>query len=115
MHVLQIDDMIEEHILLEDDLDDGIYLSACLNQEQAEEMLKRKKFDLIVIDINLIIENGYEVAENLKKYNTDILLTSTGLTVSYIVHLNDKLDTISKEKLASVINKKAKEYDRINR
>lgn len=105
-----IDDYCGEHILLKESVSKGIEVVTVFNEKEALIELELSEFDLITIDINLLTDNGYEVAGNLSKYDTDILLNSTGINHHYPVHMSETIETISKEELANYINKKASKY-----
>jgi len=70
-------------ILKLNDFDSEIVESA----EQAENYLKLKKYDLIVLDINLPWKNGFEFLEELRKSgnNTPIMILTSKNTTEDIV------------------------------
>lgn len=77
-------------LLVEDDAILSRNISDALMEEQlqvefvydgtiAEKLLKKKKFDCIILDINLPGKNGYEICKNFRSYNTQtpvIMLTA---------------------------------------
>jgi DNA-binding response OmpR family regulator len=77
-------------LLVEDDAILSRNISDALMEEQlqvefvydgtiAEKLLKKKKFDCIILDINLPGKNGYEICKSFRSYNTQtpvIMLTA---------------------------------------
>lgn len=77
-------------LLIEDDAILSRNISDALMEEQlqvefvydgtiAEKLLKKKKFDCIILDVNLPGKNGYEICKNFRSYNTQtpvIMLTA---------------------------------------
>jgi len=77
-------------LLVEDDAILSRNISDALMEEQlqvefvydgtiAEKLLKKKKFDCIILDVNLPGKNGYEICKNFRSYNTQtpvIMLTA---------------------------------------
>lgn len=77
-------------LLVEDDAILSRNISDALMEEQlqvefvydgtiAEKLLKKNKFDCIILDVNLPGKNGYEICKNFRSYNTQtpvIMLTA---------------------------------------
>lgn len=77
-------------LLVEDDAILSRNISDALMEEQlqvefaydgniAEKLLKKKKFDCIILDVNLPGKNGYEICKNFRSHNTQtpvIMLTA---------------------------------------
>lgn len=66
-NILIVDDIPENLELLTDLLfSNGINVSIAENAEQTYNFLKKKKPDLILLDINLPVTNGFQICEKLK-------------------------------------------------
>ena len=106
MLVLLIDDNEAEYVLLKEMLNRGVTLEVAFDSQEAEKLLIKKQFDLIVIDVNLTIENGYEVAEQLKHHGAHIVITSNSFGHTQTIRISQTKQTVSKEKLAEFINER---------
>ena len=81
IHLLVVDDDNRIRDLLKDYLNSKNFLvSTAVNAEEAKKKLKYFKFDLIILDVMMPGQNGYELTKELKKkINTPIiLLTAKG-------------------------------------
>ena len=80
-HILIVDDDDRIRNLLKDYLSENYYVvSSAENANQAKEMLKYIKFDIIILDVMMPGQNGYELTKEVKK-KIDvpiILLTAKG-------------------------------------
>jgi len=80
-HILIVDDDDRIRDLLKDYLSRNSYIiSTAENAEQAKERLKYIKFDIIVLDVMMPGQNGYELTKEIKKQIKIpiILLTAKG-------------------------------------
>ena len=80
-HILIVDDDNRIRDLLRDYLSDNNYIvSTAENALQAKERLQFLKFDIIILDVMMPGQNGYELTEEIKKnINVPIvLLTAKG-------------------------------------
>ena len=80
-HILIVDDDDRIRNLLKDYLSENYYVvSSAENANQAKEMLKYIKFDIIILDVMMPGQNGYELTKEVKKkINVPIiLLTAKG-------------------------------------
>ncbi len=80
-HILVVDDDDRIRILLKEYLNENKFtVSTAVDSEDAKEKIKIFKFDMIVLDVMMPGQNGYELTEELKKiFNTPIiLLTAKG-------------------------------------
>ena len=75
-HILIVDDDNRIRDLLRDYLSDNNYIvSTAENALQAKEKLQFLKFDIIILDVMMPGQNGYELTEEVKKtINVPILL-----------------------------------------
>ena len=81
LHLLVVDDDDRIRILLKDYLTENNYIvSTAENAEQAKKKLKYFKFDILILDVMLPGQNGYELTKDIKKeINVPIiLLTAKG-------------------------------------
>ena len=80
MHILIVDDDNRIRVLLKEYLNENHYIvSTSGNSENAKEKLKQFKFDLIVLDVMMPGQNGYDLTKEIKKINIPIiLLTAKG-------------------------------------
>ncbi len=81
IHLLVVDDDNRIRDLLKDYLNSKNFLvSTAVNAEEAKKKLKYFKFDLIILDVMMPGQNGYELTKEIKKkINTPIiLLTAKG-------------------------------------
>ena len=80
-HILIVDDDDRIRNLLKDYLSDNNYIvSTAENAEQAKKRIKYLKFDIIILDVMMPGQNGYELTKDIKKkINVPIiLLTAKG-------------------------------------
>ena len=60
--------MIELEIFLKDYLSENNYIvSTAENAEEAKEKLKYFKFDILILDVMMPGQNGYELTKEIKK------------------------------------------------
>ena len=80
-HILIVDDDDRIRNLLKDYLSENNYIvSTAENADQAKEKLKFLKFDIIILDVMMPGQNGYELTKEIKKQIKVpiILLTARG-------------------------------------
>ena len=80
-HILIVDDDNRIRNLLKDYLSENNYLvSTAENADQAKDKLKFIKFDIMILDIMMPGQNGYELTKEIKKKIKlpIILLTAKG-------------------------------------
>ena len=80
-HILIVDDDNRIRDLLKDYLSENKYIvSSAENADQAKEKLKYLKFDIIILDVMMPGQNGYELTKEIKKKIKIpiILLTAKG-------------------------------------
>ena len=80
-HILIVDDDDRIRDLLKDYLTENTYIvSTAENADQAKERLKFIKFDIIILDVMMPGQNGYELTQEIKKKIKVpiILLTAKG-------------------------------------
>jgi two-component system phosphate regulon response regulator OmpR len=80
-HILIVDDDNRIRDLLKDYLSENKYIvSSAKNADQAKEKLKYLKFDIIILDVMMPGQNGYELTKEIKKQMKVpiILLTAKG-------------------------------------
>ena len=80
-HILIVDDDNRIRSLLKDYLTENSYIvSTAENAEQAKNKLKYLKFDIIILDVMMPGQNGYDLTEEIKKQMKVpiILLTAKG-------------------------------------
>ena len=69
-HILIVDDDDRIRSLLKDYLSENNYVvSTAENADQAKERLEYIKFDIIILDIMMPGQNGYELTKEIKKKN----------------------------------------------
>ena len=69
-HILIVDDDNRIRDLLKDYLSENNYIvSTAENADQAKEKLEFLKFDIIILDVMMPGQNGYELTKELKKKN----------------------------------------------
>ena len=81
LHLLVVDDDDRIRILLKDYLTENNYIvSTAENAEQAKKKLKYFKFDILILDVMMPGQNGYDLTKDIKKeINVPIiLLTAKG-------------------------------------
>ncbi len=81
LHILIVDDDDRIRELLKDFLSDNDYIvSSAENADQAKERLRYIKFDIIILDVMMPGQNGYDLTKEIKKkFNIPIiLLTAKG-------------------------------------
>ena len=80
-HILVVDDDDRIRSLLKDYLEDNNYIvSTAENAEEAKNKLEHFKFDLIILDVMMPGQNGYDLTKDVKKKMKIpiILLTAKG-------------------------------------
>jgi len=80
-HILIVDDDNRIRDLLKDYLSENNYIiSTAENANQAKERLKYFKFDIIILDVMMPGQNGYELTKEIKEQMKIpiILLTAKG-------------------------------------
>ena len=80
-HILIVDDDDRIRSLLKDYLEDNNYIvSTADNAEEAKNKLEYFKFDLIILDVMMPGQNGYDLTKDVKKKMKIpiILLTAKG-------------------------------------
>ena len=80
-HILIVDDDDRIRNLLKDYLSENKYIiSTAENADQAKEKLQYLKFDIIILDVMMPGQNGYELTKEIKKQLNIpiILLTAKG-------------------------------------
>tara|TARA_B100001057_G_C22741708_1_gene908022 strand:+ start:479 stop:1156 length:678 start_codon:yes stop_codon:yes gene_type:complete len=119
-HILIVDDDDRIRNLLKDYLSENYYIvSTAENAEQAKEKLKYIKFDMIILDVMMPGQNGYDLTREIKKQIKIpiILLTAKGEVESRIKGLEIGADDYigkpfePKElllRIKNIINKKSK-------
>ncbi len=119
-HILIVDDDDRIRNLLKDYLSENYYIvSTAENAEQAKEKLKYVKFDMIILDVMMPGQNGYDLTKEIKKQIKIpiILLTAKGEVESRIKGLEIGADDYigkpfePKElllRIKNIINKKSK-------
>ena len=91
LHILLVDDDDKIRELLKTFLVDNKYLvSTASNAAEAKEVLKYITFDLLVIDIMMPGQNGYELTKEIKNIKTAHDIDAIALT-KYLFWLNTKL------------------------
>ena len=81
LHILIVDDDDRIRDLLKDFLSDNHYIvSTAENSDQAKEKLKYLRFDIIILDVMMPGQNGYDLTKEIKsKFKVPIiLLTAKG-------------------------------------
>ena len=69
-HILVVDDDDRIRNLLKDYLTENNYIvSTSENADQAKEKLSYIKFDMIILDVMMPGQNGYELTKDIKKTN----------------------------------------------
>ena len=130
-HILVVDDDNRIRDLLKDYLSENNYIvSTAENADQAKEKLEYLKFDIIILDVMMPGQNGYELTKEIKKVIKVpiILLTAKGevenrikglelgaddyigkpfepkellLRIKNIINKNNKIDLKSKHKVGT--------------
>ena len=68
-HILIVDDDDRIRSLLKDYLSENKYIvSTAENADKAKEKLGFLKFDIIILDVMMPGQNGYELTKEIKKY-----------------------------------------------
>ena len=71
LHILIVDDDDRIRDLLKDYLINNNYIiSTAENAEEAKEKLKYIKFDILILDVMMPGQSGYELTEEIKKNNS---------------------------------------------
>ena len=71
-HILIVDDDNRIRSLLKDFLTENNYIvSTAENAEEAKNKLNFIKFDIIILDVMMPGQNGYELTKEIKKKNKD--------------------------------------------
>nr|WP_294859671.1 response regulator transcription factor [uncultured Fluviicola sp.] len=76
--------LIEDDAILSRNINDALMeeqlqVESVYDGNIAEKLLKKKKFDCVILDVNLPGKNGYEICKNFRSYNTQtpvIMLTA---------------------------------------
>ena len=69
IHILIVDDDDRIRGLLKDYLTENNYIvSTAENSDNAKEKLNFLKFDIIILDVMMPGQNGYELTKEIKKY-----------------------------------------------
>jgi len=67
LNILLIDDDMASQFIIAKSLDNmGDHLDLCSSPEDALDRVAQKKYDLILIDLNLPILNGFELSKSIK-------------------------------------------------
>ena len=110
-HILIVDDDDRIRNLLKDYLSENSYIvSSAENAEQAKEILGFFKFDIIILDVMMPGQDGYELTKEIKKKIKIpiILLTAKGEVENRIKGLelgaDDYLETFEPKELLLRIN-----------
>ena len=80
--ILLIDDDIELHRIVKLSLTPPIELDCAISAEVAMELLKKKTYDILIVDINLDETTGFKLLDNLKQNNIAVDATKIMLTGS---------------------------------
>ena len=84
LHILLVDDDDKIRELLKTFLVDNKYLvSTASNAAEAKEVLKYITFDLLVIDIMMPGQNGYELTKEIREKSLIPIIHLTAMAVSY--------------------------------
>ena len=71
IHILVVDDDDRIRSLLKDYLSENEYIvSTAENADQAKTKLNYLKFDILILDVMMPGQNGYELTKEIKKKNT---------------------------------------------
>lgn len=84
IHILVVDDEDYNREFMEDFLqDEGYEVTTASSGEEAIELVKKKQFDLILLDVKMPGMDGVETLRDIRKFNTSVkvaLLTAYGDT-----------------------------------
>ena len=70
IHILIVDDDDRIRVLLKDYLSENNYIiSTAENAEEAKKKLEYIKFDVLILDVMMPGQNGYELTKEIKKKN----------------------------------------------
>ncbi len=70
LHILIVDDDDRIRTLLKEYLSENNYIiSTAENSEEAQKKLEYLKFDMIILDVMMPGQNGYELTKDIKKKN----------------------------------------------
>ena len=73
--ILFVDDELMTHILIEADLEDTeVQITFANNGKEAVNLCKNNRYDIIIMDINMPVMNGYEATTEIRKLNKDIVI-----------------------------------------
>ena len=88
LHILIVDDDDRIRSLLKDFLFNNNYIvSTAENADQAKEKLNYFKFDMIILDVMMPGQNGYELTKDIrKKINIPIILLTAKGEVENRIH-----------------------------
>lgn len=79
--ILIIDDDEDLSVIVSDMLEDyGYHVTLAADSEQAYFLLEKNKYDLIILDINLPQETGFEVCRELRKVSTVPIIFASART-----------------------------------
>ena len=68
LHILVVDDDDRIRVLLKEYLSENHYIvSTAENAEQAKTKLEFFKFDILILDVMMPGQNGYELTKDIKK------------------------------------------------
>lgn len=109
MRVLCVDDCEIHLALLEAQLTRRGH-EPVLVQNSEEALLANLDFDLIIIDVNLGIENGFELYANMKKKHGCAFIITSGLLPKIDISVLDGDCIVSKENLILEIEQRTAEH-----
>ena len=70
LHILVVDDDDRIRSLLKDYLSDNNYIvSTAENAEQAKKKIEYIKFDILILDVMMPGQDGYDLTKDIKKKN----------------------------------------------
>jgi signal transduction histidine kinase len=73
--ILFVDDESVTNILIQDLLEDTkVNIRFAINGEQAVKLSTNNHFDIIIMDINMPIMNGFEATTEIRKFNSNIII-----------------------------------------
>jgi PAS domain S-box-containing protein len=121
--VLVVEDILLNQLLMKTVLDEfGFHREIAENGKIAIEMLKKEKYDIILMDLHMPVMNGFEATEYIRsKMNSDIPIialtadvTTVDLEKCKLVGINDYIakpvdEKLLYSKIASVLRKPALE------
>ena len=73
LHILIVDDDDRIRTLLKEYLSENNYIiSTAENSEEAQKKLEYLKFDMIILDVMMPGQNGYELTKDIKKIKVQL-------------------------------------------